>query len=103
MKGDDEGPWYALEVGFLLRTEVPKEWPFVENHPSALSLHDRTSVPMDITTPIFCVDVDELRKFIEVHGGEVEGAELYAFQARDKFDELRRTMDEESAVWGQIA
>jgi hypothetical protein len=103
IRKSDEGPWYALEVGFLLHAEVPKEWSFIENHCSALSLHDRLGVPMDIINPIYCVDATELRSFIEAHGGEAEGAEMLSFKARDKFEELRRAMDEETAIWKEIA
>ena len=104
-RGDDEGPWIALEVAYL-SIPVPFEWQaaFVESHWSAFKKHDRGSVPDDdvIANPIYCLDVEEIRRFIEDHGGEAEGAELLRLQVLDKFAELRRAVEEETAIWSQI-
>jgi hypothetical protein len=55
-----------------------------------------------MANPVYCLDIDEIRRFIEDHGGEAEGAELLRWQVSDKFNELTRATQEEQAVWVKI-
>ena len=73
-----EPPWTSLEVAFLAGTSIPKDWkPVSSRRHEAFERHDTTSlgaIQMQ-NASVYVIEVDKLRAFIEMHGGEVEGQE----------------------------
>ena len=67
------GPFRALEVAFLSGTDYPVHWDCVESHSSAVLKHDHKGINLEAMNncfPVYTVSVEELKKFIEDHGGE---------------------------------
>src|SRR5665213_326134 len=102
----DAGPWCALEVAYIsIAPRIPAEWEqyVVGSLYSTKERHDCTGLDSHWVPRTYCIPLEEIRNFIEVHGGEIEDLHLEVVMLREKVDEkyneLQRAQEKERSIW----